>query len=248
MKDHHRNHAYKWALERDGPYFWVHLDENMDRWGWGGGVQWRTGKVKPQVFGGFKVDSFTNMVDRCIDTVHTIPSPFLFAKAFLFPIHFYVVWFKQSVLLCCFQKCFFISCVTDLICEPSHFLEINTEAALQNASSLCAKVSHSANIYYPSINTDKKECTVQEDEALFSCVGGRDHFRRLCPCRNYIPQQSALCVGCERWSCLRELWERWFILPAYQLWEIILPVWTLREIFFLPVWTIRDLILPVYNV
>ena len=59
--------------------------------GWGGGgVQWCTGKVKPQVFGGLKVDSFTNMVDRCIDSVHTIPSPFLFAKAFLFPIHFYV--------------------------------------------------------------------------------------------------------------------------------------------------------------
>ena len=42
MKDHHRNHAYKWALERDGPYFRVQLDENMDRWGLGGsGVQAR---------------------------------------------------------------------------------------------------------------------------------------------------------------------------------------------------------------
>jgi hypothetical protein len=77
-------------------------------------------------------------------------------------------------------------------------LEINSEAALRNFSSLCLVVNHSSNIYYPSVNIERKECIVQEDEALFSCVGGRDHFRRLCPCRNYIPEQSALCMGCER--------------------------------------------------
>ena len=125
------------------------------------------------------------------------PPPFSLQRLFCFPYIF--MWLDLSrVYYYVVSRSVFHLCVTDLICEPSHFLEINTEAALQNASFLCAKVSHSANIYYPSINTDKKECTVQEDEALFSCVGGRDHFRRLCPCRNYIPQQSALCVGCER--------------------------------------------------
>ncbi|KAL8623882.1 hypothetical protein ACOMHN_050597 [Nucella lapillus] len=86
----------------------------------------------------------------------------------------------------------------DLICEPSHFLEINSEATLRNSSSVCTKVNHSANIYYPAINVDKQECILQDNEMLFSCVGAKDNYRRLCPCRNYIPQQFALCQGCER--------------------------------------------------
>ncbi|XP_076441339.1 alpha-1,6-mannosylglycoprotein 6-beta-N-acetylglucosaminyltransferase A-like [Babylonia areolata] len=84
------------------------------------------------------------------------------------------------------------------ICEPGHFAEINTENILKNSSSLCMKMGHSANIYYPAVDTDKEECILQDNEMLFSCVGGKDNFRRLCPCRNYIPQQSALCRGCER--------------------------------------------------
>ncbi|XP_076443774.1 alpha-1,6-mannosylglycoprotein 6-beta-N-acetylglucosaminyltransferase A-like [Babylonia areolata] len=94
----------------------------------------------------------------------------------------------------CAQACW----ARDLICEPSHFLEINTEGTLKNGSSLCTKVGHSANIYYPAVDIDKEECILQDNEMLFSCVGGKDNFRRLCPCRNYIPQQSALCRGCER--------------------------------------------------
>ncbi|KAK7112831.1 alpha-1,6-mannosylglycoprotein 6-beta-N-acetylglucosaminyltransferase A-like [Littorina saxatilis] len=94
----------------------------------------------------------------------------------------------------CTQACW----TKDFICEPSHFLELNSEGALRNATSICSGVGRSANIYYPSVNVDKGECTLQEDEMLFSCVGGRDNYRRLCPCRNYIPQQSALCLGCER--------------------------------------------------
>lgn len=94
----------------------------------------------------------------------------------------------------CSQACW----SKDLICEPSHFLEINSQAAMNNASGLCHTVNRSSNIYYPSINVERRECIIQEDEALFSCVGGRDPLRRLCPCRNYIPEQSALCIGCER--------------------------------------------------
>ncbi|KAL8623887.1 hypothetical protein ACOMHN_050602 [Nucella lapillus] len=86
----------------------------------------------------------------------------------------------------------------DLICEPSHFLEINSEATLRNSSSVCTKVNHLANIYYPAINVERQECILQDNEMLFSCVGAKDNYRRLCPCRNYIPQQSALCQGCQR--------------------------------------------------
>ena len=107
----------------------------------------------------------------------------------------WLVWFIHDWQV--FQSAF----VSDMICEPSHFLEINSEAALRNATSLCKGMSHSANIYYPSVNIDKQECILQDNEALFSCVGGKDNFCRLCPCRNYIPQQSALCKGCERWCC-----------------------------------------------
>lgn len=96
----------------------------------------------------------------------------------------------KSCLQACWSK--------DLICEPSHFLDINSASALSNHSVSCKTSGVSANIYYPSVNLERQECTLQADEALFSCVGGRENFQRFCPCRNYIHGQSALCVGCER--------------------------------------------------
>ncbi|PVD38108.1 hypothetical protein C0Q70_00719 [Pomacea canaliculata] len=96
--------------------------------------------------------------------------------------------------LSCSQACW----AKDLICEPTHFLESNSEAALRNHSIICSSSSQSANIYYPAFNAETGACIVQEDEALFSCVGGKDNIQRICPCRTYIPGQYALCVGCER--------------------------------------------------
>ena len=43
------------------------------------------------------------------------------------------------------------------------------------------------------------ECELEKEELLFSCVGEHNELQRLCPCRNYIKDQTALCQGCEQW-------------------------------------------------
>ncbi|XP_046542925.1 alpha-1,6-mannosylglycoprotein 6-beta-N-acetylglucosaminyltransferase A-like isoform X1 [Haliotis rubra] len=85
----------------------------------------------------------------------------------------------------------------NLICEPSHFMELNSLEEIEKLYVQCSSKHSSANIYYPAFNVNTKECTLQGEELLFSCVGGRHDLRRLCPCRNYIRGQTALCVGCQ---------------------------------------------------
>ncbi|XP_059172981.1 alpha-1,6-mannosylglycoprotein 6-beta-N-acetylglucosaminyltransferase A-like [Physella acuta] len=83
------------------------------------------------------------------------------------------------------------------ICEPVYFSELNSYEALNNMTD-CLSLAHSSNIYYPAFDTNSGVCTIQDEPLLFSCVGSMDSLRRLCPCRNYIPGQTALCIGCER--------------------------------------------------
>ncbi|XP_041374585.1 alpha-1,6-mannosylglycoprotein 6-beta-N-acetylglucosaminyltransferase A-like [Gigantopelta aegis] len=86
----------------------------------------------------------------------------------------------------------------NLICEPTHFKELNSFQQIEKQSVTCAKRQTQTNIFFPSYNENTKECTLQGDELLFSCVGEKTYLRRLCPCRNYIVGQIALCQGCER--------------------------------------------------
>ncbi|BFZ22058.1 hypothetical protein BsWGS_25097 [Bradybaena similaris] len=82
------------------------------------------------------------------------------------------------------------------ICTPSHFQELNTKEMLGNHTD-CQSVTHSANIYYPAFDTKSLACTTQDEPLLFSCVGSMDTLQRLCPCRDYIPGQTALCTSCQ---------------------------------------------------
>uniref|UniRef100_A0A2C9K266 alpha-1,6-mannosyl-glycoprotein 6-beta-N-acetylglucosaminyltransferase n=2 Tax=Biomphalaria glabrata TaxID=6526 RepID=A0A2C9K266_BIOGL len=82
------------------------------------------------------------------------------------------------------------------ICEPVYFPELNSKESFSNFTE-CKSVAHSSNIYYPAYDTNAGTCTTQDERLLFSCVGSMDTLQRLCPCRNYIPGQSALCIGCE---------------------------------------------------
>lgn len=107
--------------------------------------------------------------------------------------------------------------LSDLICEPSHFMELNSLEEIEKLYVQCSSKHSSANIYYPAYNVNTKECTLQGEELLFSCVGGRHDLRRLCPCRNYIRGQTALCVGCQRWSWPSQLWLVEFLLSVIWL-------------------------------
>ncbi|XP_071148602.1 alpha-1,6-mannosylglycoprotein 6-beta-N-acetylglucosaminyltransferase A-like isoform X4 [Mytilus edulis] len=85
----------------------------------------------------------------------------------------------------------------NLICDPSHFRDINSKESLLENGATCAQSKEITGILYPSFNTVTNECEIQKEEFLFSCVGEHLELQRLCPCRNYIKVQTALCQGCE---------------------------------------------------
>ncbi|KAL3854035.1 hypothetical protein ACJMK2_013317 [Sinanodonta woodiana] len=86
----------------------------------------------------------------------------------------------------------------NFICEPSHFLRTNSMEALKQHGAPCSTEKVALDIFYPALDTRTNDCILQQDELLFSCVGKQENLRRLCPCRNYIKGQIALCQGCER--------------------------------------------------
>ncbi|KAL5005564.1 hypothetical protein ScPMuIL_016722 [Solemya velum] len=87
----------------------------------------------------------------------------------------------------------------NLICERSHFLELNSHDTLTKYSEVeCHDKKASSDIFYPAMNVKTGECIIQKEELLFSCVGENKTLSRLCPCRNYMKGQSAMCQGCDR--------------------------------------------------
>ncbi|GAB1609940.1 alpha-1,6-mannosylglycoprotein 6-beta-N-acetylglucosaminyltransferase A-like isoform X1 [Argonauta hians] len=86
----------------------------------------------------------------------------------------------------------------DRICEPSYFEDINSEKSLLEQKVKCSGTKSRADIYFPAFAPLSTECLLQSEELLFSCAGGKSHLRRLCPCRDYIKGQTALCKDCDR--------------------------------------------------
>ncbi|XP_062614039.1 alpha-1,6-mannosylglycoprotein 6-beta-N-acetylglucosaminyltransferase A-like isoform X1 [Saccostrea cucullata] len=83
-----------------------------------------------------------------------------------------------------------------LICDPSHFLQINSARSLKQAQVDCSREDYVTDIFVPGYDPSTMECAFQREELLFSCVGKKNSFRRYCPCRNYIKGQTALCKEC----------------------------------------------------
>lgn len=48
----------------------------------------------------------------------------------------------------------------------------------------------------PAYNNRNKHCLFQSDTLLFSCVRSDQSLVRVCPCRDYIKDQIALCKAC----------------------------------------------------
>lgn len=86
----------------------------------------------------------------------------------------------------------------NLICDPSHFRDINSKDSMTSRGVSCGNTKEITGILQPAFNVITKDCEVEKEELLFSCVGELEELQRLCPCRNYIKGQSALCQGCER--------------------------------------------------
>ncbi|XP_068592036.1 alpha-1,6-mannosylglycoprotein 6-beta-N-acetylglucosaminyltransferase A-like [Cebidichthys violaceus] len=86
---------------------------------------------------------------------------------------------------------------TGLICEPAFFPNLNNAKNLAIHSIDCQTSELSDNrLVFPAYNSSSKHCVFQSDPLLFSCVRSDRSLIRICPCRDYIKEQIALCKAC----------------------------------------------------
>ncbi|KAM5153309.1 alpha-1,6-mannosylglycoprotein 6-beta-N-acetylglucosaminyltransferase A [Mantella aurantiaca] len=83
-----------------------------------------------------------------------------------------------------------------LICEPSYFQHLNKDKDLAKFNIQCQTSDIANDIVVPSIDENKKHCVFQGDLLLFSCAGSHPSHKRVCPCRDYMKGQVALCKDC----------------------------------------------------
>ncbi|CAI2320725.1 unnamed protein product [Caenorhabditis sp. 36 PRJEB53466] len=90
---------------------------------------------------------------------------------------------KESCEMTCRKK--------NLLCEPSYFPIINNSSILTREFS-CSSITSSSSPLAPF------NCTVQLSPSLFSCASRTTSTQivRLCPCRDHLPQQHAICKKC----------------------------------------------------
>ncbi|XP_073330188.1 alpha-1,6-mannosylglycoprotein 6-beta-N-acetylglucosaminyltransferase A-like [Pagrus major] len=83
-----------------------------------------------------------------------------------------------------------------LICEPAFFPHLNSGENLASYSVDCQTSELSdSRVVFPAYNSSK-HCVFQSDPLLFSCVRSDESLIRICPCRDYIKDQIALCKAC----------------------------------------------------
>ncbi|KAG8125117.1 hypothetical protein E2320_020363, partial [Naja naja] len=83
-----------------------------------------------------------------------------------------------------------------LICEPSFFQHLNKDKDLLKYNIQCHTAESANDILVPSFDEKRKHCVFQGDLLLFSCAGSHLNHKRICPCRDYLKGQVALCKDC----------------------------------------------------
>uniref|UniRef100_A0A8P4K4H1 alpha-1,6-mannosyl-glycoprotein 6-beta-N-acetylglucosaminyltransferase n=1 Tax=Dicentrarchus labrax TaxID=13489 RepID=A0A8P4K4H1_DICLA len=83
-----------------------------------------------------------------------------------------------------------------LICEPSFFQHLNKDKDLARFGVDCQTVESSADTVVPAYSESRHHCIFQSDLLLFSCAGAHPSLQRICPCRDYMKGQVALCKTC----------------------------------------------------
>lgn len=61
---------------------------------------------------------------------------------------------------------------------------------------ICQSSEVAKDILVPSFDPKNKHCVFQGDLLLFSCAGAHARHQRICPCRDFIKGQVALCKDC----------------------------------------------------
>ncbi|KAG7467320.1 hypothetical protein MATL_G00152110 [Megalops atlanticus] len=83
-----------------------------------------------------------------------------------------------------------------LICEPSFFQHLNKDKDLARFGVECQTAESSSDTVVPAYSEARKHCIFQSDLLLFSCAGAHPSLKRVCPCRDYMKGQVALCKDC----------------------------------------------------
>ncbi|XP_046721350.1 alpha-1,6-mannosylglycoprotein 6-beta-N-acetylglucosaminyltransferase B-like isoform X1 [Silurus meridionalis] len=83
-----------------------------------------------------------------------------------------------------------------LICEPAFFPFINNMEAFIGLDVQCEALEMEMNHLFPAVAAKGRECFLQKEVLLFSCAGISTKHRRLCPCRDFMQGQVALCKDC----------------------------------------------------
>lgn len=60
----------------------------------------------------------------------------------------------------------------------------------------CKTVDSANDIVVPAFSETSRHCVFQSDLLLFSCAGAHQTLTRICPCRDYMKGQVALCKDC----------------------------------------------------
>ncbi|XP_068602656.1 alpha-1,6-mannosylglycoprotein 6-beta-N-acetylglucosaminyltransferase A-like [Brachionichthys hirsutus] len=84
-----------------------------------------------------------------------------------------------------------------LICEPAFFSHLNNARQVASYGVKCETSELSAHyLVLPAYSVKDQHCLFQSDALLFSCVRSHESLTRICPCRDYIKEQIALCKAC----------------------------------------------------
>ncbi|XP_042558795.1 alpha-1,6-mannosylglycoprotein 6-beta-N-acetylglucosaminyltransferase A [Clupea harengus] len=94
------------------------------------------------------------------------------------------------------QSCKHMCQEEQLICEPSFFQHLNTVKDLARFGVDCQTAESSGDTVVPAYSDVRRHCVLQADLLLFSCAGAHPSLKRVCPCRDYMKGQVALCQDC----------------------------------------------------
>jgi len=94
------------------------------------------------------------------------------------------------------QSCDHVCEQKGLICEPAYFTHINN---IKSFNGKCEQFKHQTSLVAPAvklISDTEVQCFLQNEKQLFSCVSKEAFISRICPCRDYVKGQTALCKDC----------------------------------------------------
>uniref|UniRef100_H2YVL1 alpha-1,6-mannosyl-glycoprotein 6-beta-N-acetylglucosaminyltransferase n=1 Tax=Ciona savignyi TaxID=51511 RepID=H2YVL1_CIOSA len=96
------------------------------------------------------------------------------------------------------QSCMEACTLKGLICEPAYFPYINLHTHFAKEGITCDtfKVPDGTKVEIDFPAHADGTCYIQSDPLLYSCAGRYTTLLHICPCRNYIKGQVALCKDC----------------------------------------------------